>query len=332
MSRRAATQERREGAQRLSPRPVTRGESPEQGAKVDWLNVTFLGTSTTPEAFIADLASCLGRPVRGVEGRGLLGFSQSIDLRVGVGSRVVDFGKLAMGGESQGGRWMLQIPGHGCGLVEDWHALKDLLEELPESRITRLDLAVDFLEGEHDVDEALALYREGSFTSSGRAPSARLQDDLGSGEGRTVYIGKAVNGKTLRVYEKGRQLGDPDATWVRWEVQFGNRDRVIPWAALVLRDKFFAGAYPALASMVSDAACHIETVRTEGVISLEHLFRHLRRSYGKAVGVLTDFGIDPSELVECVSVIGAPRRLDPSCLAAGVETADVLAAIERARA
>lgn len=327
---RSATQERGEGAQ-PSPRPVTRGESPEQGAKVDWLNVTFLGTDLTPESFIADLASCLGRPVRGQEGRGLLGFQKSVDLRAGVGSRVVDFGKLAMGGESQGGRWMLQIPGHGCGLVADWLALKDLLESLPEARITRLDLAVDFLEGEHDVDEALALYQGGSFISRGAPPKASLHDDLGSGDGRTFYVGKASNGKMLRVYEKGRQLGDSESTWCRWEVQFGNRDRVIPWSALVSRDRFFAGAYPALASMVSDVACHIETVRTSGVISLEHLFRHLRRSYGKAVGVLTDFGVDPSELVECVTVIGTPRRLDPSCLAAGVETADVLAALEKAR-
>lgn len=330
MSRNGATKERREGAQ-PSPRPVTRGESTAQGANVDWLNVTFGEPTFSVESFLAHLADLLGRPVSGVQGRGLLGFKESVDLRAGVGSRMVDFGKLAMGGESQGGRWMLQIPGSGCGLVPDWTVFAAALQELPEARITRLDLAVDFLEGQHDVDEALELYRADGFTSAGRPPSARLHDDLGSGEGRTVYIGKAANGKTLRVYEKGRQLGDAESPWVRWEVQFGNRDRVIPWAALTNRDAFFAGAYPALASMVADAACRMATTQTEGVMSLEHLFRHLRRSYGKAVGVLTDFGIKPSELVHCVTVIGAPRRLDPSCLAAGVETADVLAAIERAR-
>jgi DNA relaxase NicK len=46
-------------------------------------------------------------------------------------------------------------------------------------------------------------------------------------------VGKRKNGKLLRVYEKGKQLGDESSPWVRWELELHNRDRVIPWEVLL---------------------------------------------------------------------------------------------------
>lgn len=228
-------------------------------------------------------------------------------------------GSLSWGGEQQAGRWFLQLTGAGCSMLSDWEGLGEFLQGL-DAKLTRVDLAVDFLHGEHCVEEAWTLYEMGGFTLNGRAPSSSLAGDWVNGvEGRTFYVGKAANGKSLRVYEKGKQLGDLSSEWVRFEVQLGNRDRVIPFEALTDRDAFFAGCYPALAGMVDDAADYIETQRTESAIAISHLMRHAVRSYGKLFGVVAELpGATHTDLVEEVRVIGLPRRVHPSSLVAGL--------------
>jgi phage replication initiation protein len=197
--------------------------------------------------------------------------------------------------------------------------------------LTRVDLAVDFLEGEHTVEEAVMLYGMGGFQQAGRAPSSRLDGDWINGvNGRTLYVGKATNGKMLRVYEKGRQLGDLESEWVRFEVQLGSRDRVIPFDVLTDRDAFFAGCYPALASMVDEAAKAIPTLAKTGEIALGHLLYHLKRCYGKVIGTLSSvLSATDADLVEEVRIVGLPRRVNLSSLAAGVTWSDVQAQHKR---
>jgi len=334
----AAAEGRAEGA--TFPPPVTRGErsSPSEQAtktraKVDWLNCTFDGRDESVEALLQSLSMVMGRPVSGTDGRGMLGFSHSVGLRAGVGSSSEPVGCLAFGGDSQKGRWLLQLTGHGCGLVRDWGGMVRLLGAL-DARLTRVDLAVDFLQGEHGVLEALDLHAMDGFNGGGRRPSSALAGDwLDEAGGRTVYIGKSQNGKMLRVYEKGRQLGDAASDWVRWEVQFGNRDRILPLEILLDCDKYFAGAYPVLSDLMFDAAEVIATVRTEGDCSLSHLLRHMVRSYGRLVDTLEGVeGFDSGFFVDQVRVFGLPRRVNPSSVGAGVKWADVLAQSKRVEA
>lgn len=307
-----------------SPRAVTRGESPEaahqpQAAKVDWLNATFRAPAMSPEAFVALLGRMLGRPVSAIAGHGMLGFETTYKLTAHHGSERSAIGCIALGGESQMGRWLLQLTGSGCGFVHDWLGMAALLDDL-DARVTRLDLAVDFLDGQHTVDDAVAVYQMGGFTGAGRPPSTSLAGDWLGGElGRTLYVGKSRNGKMLRVYEKGRQLGAPESEWVRYEVQFGNKDRVIPTAALIERDAFFAGAYPALADMLQDGAKSIATDQVAGEVSLAHLLHHLKRSFGKVLATAErHFGATPADLVQELRVIGLPKRVNPSSVGAGV--------------
>lgn len=311
------------GAAGPSPRPVTRGESLQrvetlQHANVDWLNATFSDPGLTPQAVIAHLARIMKRPVTGTEtGRGLFGFENQIELQAHVGSRKQHMGSLALGGESQRGRWMLQITGAGCGLINDWQGMREMLDSLGAT-ITRLDLAVDFLQGQYTVSDAEDMYREGGFTSRGRPPSIGYAGDWFHQRARTLYIGNAKNGKLLRAYEKGHQLGDMSSPWTRFEVQFGNRDRVIPMDALVDRDRYFAGAYPVLATLIDQAdAQRIETQQADGEVTLGHLLTHLRRTYGKAIDAMsaTD-GFEIASMVEHVRVSGLPRRVKASSLAA----------------
>jgi phage replication initiation protein len=315
---------------RSGPRAVTRGESTngqevEPKAKVDWLNCTFDQPAMSLEGLIAFMGCVFGnRPTTAKLDGGLFGFTERWKLFVYQGGCMTEVGAICRGGEAQRGRWMLQITGKGCGVVSDWSALRELLEGFG-AKLTRVDLAVDFVDGAHTVDEAVAMVRDDQFTSCGRRPSTSVAGDwLDEVHGRTLYVGKAANGKMLRVYEKGKQLGDLSSEWVRFEVQFGNRDRVIPFDALTDCDKFFTGAYPALASMLEAAAEAIPTSQTETLTNIGHLLYHLKRCYGKALHQAGEVsGASHTDLVEAMTVIGMPRRLTPSGVVAGLAWAEI---------
>lgn len=318
-----------------APRSVTRGERSDkrttgQRAKVDWLNATFPAPDRySPAQFLALLSKLFRRPVTGHECRGIFGFSHGVRILAGVGSAVYPIGMLAYGGESQRGRWLLQFTGAGCGLVRDWHRMARLLQAL-DAKLTRLDLCVDYLDGAYTVDDAVQMHKDGLFACGGRPPSTSVAGDwLGREKGRTLYVGNAANGKMLRVYEKGRQLGDASSEWVRFEVQLGNRDRVIPFEAMTRRDEFLAGCYPALAAMLACAAEKIETTQTSGAVTVGHLMFHLKRSYGKLLSVVGSMGAEADALIESVTVYGAPRRLQPSAVAGGLTWAQLLAQLKR---
>jgi len=304
-----------------SPRPVTRGESPQQQtARVDWLNATF---KPSDEIVISDLidtlAAIMRRPVSGIdEGKGVRGYSKSVKLFAHVGSRKEPIGFFGHGGEAQKGSWMLSLSGAGCSLIDAWGEMREWLEHLG-AKITRLDLCVDFLNGEYTVDDAVSLYRAGKFVNAGHPPATSVAGDWLNERERTLYIGQAKNGKLLRVYEKGQQLGQHDSKWTRYEVQFGNRDRVIPLDALVSRDKFFTGAYPALVDLIESkqGAEKIPTHQTQGEVSLAHLLVHLKRTYGKAIDVMSETeGFEIASLVDEVRIIGVPQRVNLSSVAA----------------
>lgn len=315
----------------VAPRSVTRGESSGgEVAKVDWLNCTFPGPDRyTPVMFVALLSRLFGRPVRGVVGRGIFGFDQSVKMLAGVGSSEFPIGCIAFGGVEQRGRWMLQLTGSGCSVVRSWSRLSRLLQALG-ARITRLDLCIDYLDGCYSVDDAVSMYREGAFNCGGRSPSSACAGDWLDGvNGRTLYIGKAVNGKLLRVYEKGRQLGNPESPWVRYEVQLGNRDRVIPFEAMTEPGRFLAGCYPALASMMECASESISTAQTGGQVSMTHLMFHLKNSYGRLIHTLGGLAAPDSALIEAVTVTGAPRRLKPSDISSGLTWDQLMSQIRR---
>jgi len=314
------------GAKRL-PRGVTRGESSQavEGAvKVDWLNATFGRPSMSPEGFVQLLGCYFERPCGAVPKGGLFGFETRLVLRVYVCGVMEEAGSLAYGGEHQRGRWLLQLTGRGCALVSDWAGLQAMLEDLGAT-VTRLDLALDLLHGERTVDDAVDMWERGAFTSGGRRPATETAGDwLDQKRGRTLYVGRGVNGKMLRVYEKGKQLGDLSSPWVRFEVQLGNRDRVIPLDAITRTNEVFAGCYPALAELLQFAGETIPTTRTETEVSLAFLLHHLKRCYGKLIdSVSKASGCSYTDLVEEVRVIGVPRRVKASGVVAGVDWSDV---------
>lgn len=320
-----------------SARAVTRVESISRVAKIDWLNCTF---PESDEFCISDLAELIQewtgcRVAWWSDDAGIFGFEHRQRIAVMLPSGAsVELGFYAWGGESQRGRCLLQFTGKGCGLVKDWSGLMAWLVEHGAS-ITRVDLAVDFLSGEHSVDDAVDLYMGGAFVNRGRNPELSSTGDWleGGKRGRTVYIGKLKNGKTLCVYEKGKQLKDYESNWTRYEVRLGNRDRVIPLDVLVDPDKYFVGAYPALEAMLEVAAEKVPTVKREAQASLASLAVHMERCYGKAIHqILETTGATPAELIQEVRVVGIPKKVDPAGGVLGVAWADFQAQKRRLEA
>lgn len=303
------------GAGADTPRTVIRGETPstednEGPAFVtltDYLSVTFpLTADSTPETVFRLLTDATQARFGGMadRGRGLNGYLRSFTFDVG---GVI----YAYGG--QRGTGFLSLPGKACALVPDWAVLHELIRDRLQARITRWDGAVDDFYGVHTVDEAVALYQAGAFTSRGRKPSYRTEGPwlTPTGEGRTFYVGRRENGKLFRAYEKGKQAGNPDSPWVRWEVEFHNRDRVIPHDVLLYPARYIAGAYPAL-SWVTPGGARIETVKRQDAISYKRLSECAAVSYGRHINVMLQREGSAERVVEILRRDGVPERLDLS--------------------
>lgn len=294
-----------------APRRVTRGETPahEEGSPASAAIVDWLAFSVRPpcgrggewlEAAISTVF-CIPREGWSSKGRGWFGYAHRLDLGT--------FGLLAHGGKAQKGTLHVELNAHACARVTDWNAVR-LWGEVYAASITRVDLAHDdFVGSVVNIPTALQWLREGAFNSNGRPPRAELIDDLGSGAGRTLYVGGRGSGKLLRIYEKGRQLGEPRSAWVRAEVELRNKGRVVPWEAVVSPGRFLAGAHPAL-GVLSAEQSRIRTVRRSAEIIYAAMVKNLRTQGGKALNVMCAVNEgDTASVLSQVVREGVPKRL-----------------------
>lgn len=300
------------------PRLVTRGETDKEietsanVAFLDWLAVTVKPPLSQGLAWIRQslaITFCIPEDAWKSSGRGWNGYQHRIDLG--------PYGLLAFGGEAQRGTFHFELNAHACKLIADWNAVR-VWGETYEASITRLDLAHDdFAGAQINIDKALESFREGQFSTNGRPPAAQFIDDLGSNKGKTLYIGQRTSGKLLRIYEKGKQLGDPGSTWLRAEVELHNKGRYIPWNAVTSPGKYLAGAYPALA-FLSTEQDRLRTTQRAGQISYETMVRNLRTQGGKSLNVMCKvLEGDTAAVLSQVMREGMPKRL------AGFTTAEL---------
>jgi phage replication initiation protein len=284
-------------------------------AIIDWCRVTFEFDRSVLD-LIQDFSMLTGLMCTGKEAKGLHNFAHGCQVFAFHQFQLIPLIRISWGGEHQKGRAEIDIPGASCGLI-NWHAFRTWAECLPGSRITRVDVALDFHEGQYTVDHAVEWHADGLFTSGGRSPKTSVAGDwLQRIEGRTLMIGKRENGKQLRVYEKGKQLGNYESSWTRFEVQFGNRDREIPWDILDSPTKYFVGAYPALEKIIDEIGERIRTSRETSDITLGRILTAVKRTYGKWLHHFVNHGIDVSDLVESVSVSALPTKVQASAVVA----------------
>lgn len=302
----------------ISPRVVTTGGNPDprqytEGdstalAHVDWLAFTIVPPEQDDPLrwLFQQLAHLFSVPCMTSRGKGAFGYAQSYDLD--------GLGILAVGGKGQRGTVYVSLNGSGCAKVRNWHAVKEWLEACG-ARLKRVDLAHDDIQGETlSIEKAVEWYNGNGFSAGGRRPGHQIKGDWltpGSPKGRTLYVGNRRNGKMARIYEKGKQLGDPESPWVRAEVEFKDTSRVLPYDMLTRPALYLAGAYECF-RFLSVAQEKIRTVVKAAKITLAALVHHARQCYGALVNVLMEMhGNNARAVVEDLVRPGIPRRLAP---------------------
>lgn len=120
------------------------------------------------------------------------------------------------------------------------------------------------------------------------SPSDRKKCGFVPDAGHTFYVGARENGKIFRAYDKAAQMKCEEyPNWNRFEVQIGNRYRVIPLDVLVNPDPYFAGSYPALASLIEEVQpIAINTTKLVFNTTLENAIKHAKTQYGKLLNAL----------------------------------------------
>ncbi|AXQ65973.1 MAG: putative replication protein [Inoviridae sp.] len=219
-------------------------------------------------------------------------------------------GKVAWGASNFG--FYVSFSGTGCAAIK-LDVLHKCLNQMPDTKITRVDIAYDDLHGVVSVPELRERYENGDFITRGAPPSycyiesgTLVPNDVtkkyGSvpSKGRTLYVGNRENGKMFRGYEKGLQLDSEEyPDWVRHEVQIGNKSRVIPLDVLINPDSYFAGAYTVLASILSE----VQPIRIciSRIISNAQLDKYLKiakTQYGKFVNFLNLIYDNPETVIK----------------------------------
>lgn len=172
-----------------------------------------------------------------------------------------------------------------CGHAQRWLELRAKLESCA-GRLTRVDVAADDLLGKYPLKLAQAWYASGEFDQRGQRPKAQLVDDYDSGDGKTLYVGGKKSEKQLRVYEKGREQGDKDSEWVRYEAQFSASNRKeLPLDLLRDPAGYLLGAYPVL-RFLHCVALRIEITKAAVDATWKSARRHLRRQYGATLNFI----------------------------------------------
>lgn len=287
---------------------------PNATAHIDWFACTLSVSEKTSYAheqliFISELLRFLSITDAQIidTDKGWFGYDTMSHL-VSLDGRT-NYGLIACGGKSQKDSIHVEINAQGCAAITCWEEIAEW-GKTKNAVITRLDLAHDDFYGiEITIGIALDWLKNGLFNQNGRPPKAVLIDDLESGDGKTLYVGSRKSGKYLRFYEKGKQLGSAFSKWVRVEVEFRNKGRVIPWDALTRTGDYLAGAYPCLAYL-SAAQSKIRTISKSGKITLTAATIQLQKTGGKLIDLLMKLhGEDAHAVINKLRGDGIPKKL-----------------------
>lgn len=315
---------------RVIRHPVTNESASPCGAFIDALTFTVIppdnGGQYGPLWVLNQMRRFvpIGEGSAGMKGRpfGGVGFKASAEIGVwrdgshgGAGGGFDSIGLVRWGGESQRGRVLLSMMGKGCELVKDWAGLATWLQD-HRARITRVDVAHDDHDGQTaSIEWAAKQHRAGGFNAGGRQPAHSTAGDWLDGaegtKGRTLYVGNRNSGKLCRIYEKGKQLGEPSSRWTRIEVEWRAQDRVIPFDVLTRPGQYLAGAYPCLRGLDAEQ-CRIRTVAKGGTITFDKAMDNAKQQAGKLLHLaLRVFDGDCGEVLMRLVRPGTPGRIAP---------------------
>jgi len=227
-------------------------------------------------------------------------------------------GFICIGGQNN--TIMISINGTGCtygknGWEEHLHAWLNLFAR--EFKITRVDLAHDDLSGLYtNIDWFNKQHTIGGFTNGGRSPSAEHRGDWKkpNGKGRTLYIGSRQSSKLCRIYEKGKQLGDPYSSWLRTEVQYSSRGMLISPDVLIKPNEFFSVTYPCFNIFEFEGeARKFERIEKQDLMTWDQAITLVKHQYGRYLHFFRDVFDDDSALLDVLTDIentAIPERID----------------------
>ena len=229
------------------------------------------------------------------------------------------------GGVGQCGTFSFKLKGEGCTFAQvGWEQrLYDFLSPMQGAKVTRIDLARDFLNGEYGFDSAYEAYQNDEFSYRGRKPSF---DDAGSKKGfaSTFYVGKRDSGKMFRGYDKGHQFKLLDDPWWRAEVELRKANRVIPLETLIRPASFFAGAYGFTARILENVEpLRIPTLQKVAEASVERTVRWFERTVAPSLVHLSlaagfDWLMDIAEDQAYRPLPRSLHGLSPEAMCAGI--------------
>jgi phage replication initiation protein len=292
--------------------------------KIDWLAYTSAKSMDAVQLGISVLWPTVVFENRG---RGMVGFPESMEV-------VVDgivYGLIGFGAKHE--RIFVSLTGVGCSTlgnegIENAYEMLTLLD----ARLSRVDVALDFYNGERTWDHALwsYLHADGFKPRRGghRPEHKRVEGQSGDGKnlGRTLYIGiRGESEKFVRIYEKGlevfanlpkdlRDASDARALvfslddqqyadrWLRIELEFTRQKRDLPLDMLLKRDEYFAGAYPYCADSLGLAdGLRPVSLKDDTEVDLIKLIGHGKRAYGSLIFTLKELGFTDAEVVQYLS-------------------------------
>ena len=311
--------------------PMKSGLEAPIAVSVDWLTISLVADSEKNLAEEIEFVESVipGWPLRclSVSTKNLTGCQRTWDY-CGVDQdtgEAVSLFKLGMMDETTTGNayLVISIPGHCCPHF-DMQKLS-VSGEARGAKITRVDLAADDFTGKLSVHRARCIYNTGGFQGKGKHHGSMPKwSEVKSGRGKeshgkTFYVGDRSNGKMLRVYEKGLKDDPTRPQWVRWEVQFGSKDRTLEWKMLRDPAAYFVGAYAPFeklfAGKIENATpAYIKTEHeAKSSQSLDDLLKHLRTQYGKTLRVAREkadaSGFSAEDVLAIVERDGLPRTL-----------------------
>ena len=183
--------------------------------------------------------------------------------------------------------------GSACTFAEPgWNIRCAELIQAHKGTITRADLALDFFEGlprGRDLESVKADYMAGLMDSQGKRLKCSLAGDWCNGAERSFYVGSKEAGKQTNVYEKGHQLmgRESGSPWVRIELRWGNKLRVLPVDILRRPADFFAGASDWHAAQLrdADAVVSAESVKCVQALPVKTVAAEVARNFRWALCV-----------------------------------------------
>jgi phage replication initiation protein len=196
----------------------------------------------------------------------------------------------------------VHIFGHGTMNAESgWNDRLKTLIDVMGGKITRVDVAADFFNGQYTSMQAFADWEAGRMQVNNNRPFAEFRGDLRRSEDRTFYVGKRTSGKQLCVYQKFQELlgrlglksVDEDhplyqyRNWWRVECRWGCEGRLIPLDILTNCGQYLAGAYPAL-SWVNEVQERVKTIKKVVQTTAERAVSTIKHQYGAGIRFLRE--------------------------------------------